>query len=249
METILQTRAKVKKGHYALIPDTGYVNHTIPGIEDCLITVLVSPKIGASFVAYRFTAKPGGKTTVPFGKETDIEVFLYVLKGNLYVYNEKAEGELSENGYLYAAPGRGLSFRNESEDDVEFLIYKKKYLPINGEKPWAVMSSVKEQFRRWNQEGLTCLELLPSDLVFDIAFNILIFYPDRKHGFIEIHDQEHGAYLLSGEGSYYLDETWYPVREKDFIWMAPYVSQGAYSCGNEKFSYLYSKDINRDVEL
>lgn len=246
---MLQSRATIKKGLYALIPTAGHVSNVIPGLEKCHVSILASPKLGAGFAAYQITAVSGGRTVVPFGKELDIELFLYVLKGSLHVNNGEKEGIISENCYFYAAPGTGASFHNMSTADTEFLIFKKRYRSVMKEKPWTIQGSVKEQFAGWKKEGLTCLELLPQEMVFDIGFYILIFYPGRSHGFIEIHDQEHGAYILSGEGTYYLNDKWFPVMQSDFIWMGPYVPQGAYSCGDEIFAYLYSKDCNRDIVI
>ena len=36
---------------------------------------------------------------------------------------------------------------------------------------------------------------------------------------------EHGLVMLSGEGVYRLEDSWYPVQAGDAIWMAPYCPQ------------------------
>lgn len=46
-----------------------------------------------------------------------------------------------------------------------------------------------------------------------------------------------------------LDNTWVPVKQGDYIFMAAYVPQAGYAVGKEEFSYIYSKDCNRDVEI
>ncbi len=61
--------------------------------------------------------------------------------------------------------------------------------------------------------------------------------------------QEHGAYILSGAGMYNLDNEWIPVKKGDYIFMAAYVPQAGYAVGQEEFSYIYSKDCNRDVDF
>ena len=66
---------------------------------------------------------------------------------------------------------------------------------------------------------------------------------------METHVQEHGAYILSGEGMYLMDDTWMGIKKDDFMWFGPYVAQCAYGVGLEPFTYLYSKDCNRDVVL
>ena len=70
-----------------------------------------------------------------------------------------------------------------------------------------------------------------------------------NHGYIETHVQEHGAYILSGQGVYNLDNSWVPVKQGDYIFMGAYSLQAGYGVGRETFSYIYSKDCNRDVEI
>ena len=71
-----------------------------------------------------------------------------------------------------------------------------------------------------------------------------------SHGYIETHVQEHGAYILSGQGVYNLDNNWIPVKKGDYIFMGAYSLQAGYGVGRgEAFSYIYSKDCNRDVEI
>lgn len=89
---MLQSRATIKKGPYVLIPTAWHVSNVIPGLEKCHVSILASPKLGAGFAAYQITAVSGGRTVVPFGKELDIELFLYVLKGSLHVNNGEKEG-------------------------------------------------------------------------------------------------------------------------------------------------------------
>ena len=78
---ILSTRAVIRPGKYVVIPPEGLVNNVIPGIENCRVSIVASPKYGASFVQYLITAQPGGGTSRPFGREEGIEVFFYVLEG------------------------------------------------------------------------------------------------------------------------------------------------------------------------
>ncbi len=44
--------------------------------------------------------------------------------------------------------------------------------------------------------------------------HILSFAPSASHGYIETHVQEHGAYILSGQGVYNLDNNWIPVKKR-----------------------------------
>jgi (S)-ureidoglycine aminohydrolase len=79
--------------------------------------------------------------------------------------------------------------------------------------------------------------------------HVLCFEPGGCHPFVETHVQEHGAYILNGEGMYLMDNTWMGIKKEDFMWFGPYVPQCAYGVGTENFVYIYSKDCNRDVSL
>lgn len=77
----------------------------------------------------------------------------------------------------------------------------------------------------------------------------ILFAPGASHGYIETHVQEHGAYILSGQGVYNLDNNWIPVKRRLHLYGA-YSLQAGYGVGRgEAFSYIYSKDCNRDVEI
>ena len=92
-------------------------------------------------------------------------------------------------------------------------------------------------------------DLLPVDFAFDMNMHILTFEPTGCHPFVETHYQEHGAYLLSGEGMYNLDNKWMPVKKDDYIYMGPYCIQACYAIGREAISYIYSKDCHRDPQV
>lgn len=81
-------------------------------------------------------------------------------------------------------------------------------------------------------------------------FHLLSFHPGSRRGYIETHVQEHGALILSGEGMYRLDDIWTPVETGDYIFMSAHCPQAAYKIRRaESFSYLYSKNCNRDEDI
>ena len=101
-----------------------------------------------------------------------------------------------------------------------------------------------------DMEDVLIYDLLPKTQEYDMNFHILSFRPGACHGYIETHVQEHGALILSGEGMYRLDDIWTPVQKGDYIFMGAYSPQAAYGIGREEaFSYLYSKDCNRDEDI
>lgn len=248
---LLSSRAIIKHGSFALIPPEGLVNNVIPHFEKCIISVVASPKLGASFVEYIVEMETGGKNTRGFGGN-GIETFVYLIEGNLNVIVDGTKYELTEGGYVYAPPSLSMILENNSSTSAKFVLYKQRYIPVEGiGEPWVVSNNVNnlESIFYSDMIDVTLIDLLPTDISFDMNFHILTFQPGGSHPFIETHVQEHGAYLLSGEGVYNLDNDWIPVKKGDFIWMGPFVHQATYAVGKEPLSYVYSKDCNRDPEI
>ena len=247
----LESRAVVKPGLYTVIPPEGRVINSIPGFEGCKLTIIASPKHGASFVQYVGTVEPGGRTTRPFVDEDGIESFLFVMDGDgsLTVTIEDETKTLAPGGYAFAPPSSAISFDNSSGKPVRILLYKQRFVPLEDLQPWVVFGDINdiEEVIYDDMENAFLRDLLPNDLAFDMNMHTLKFLPDGSHPFVETHMQEHGAYILGGQGMYLLGEDWLQVKKEDFIWFGPFTQQGTYTTGREPFWYIYSKDMNRDA--
>jgi len=248
---LLSNRSVVKKENYALIEPDGLVKNVIPGFENCDITILSSPKLGASFVDYFVTIYEGGKNELGFGTE-GVETLIYLLEGSLAVKAGEASYALEKGGFIYCPPGTKLYFNNTSGHVTKVFMYKRRYVPLEGNTPYVVTGNTEDM--EWTiYEGMKDVlvkDFLPKDLAFDCNFHILSFKPGASHGYIETHVQEHGAYCLSGQGMYNLDNDWIPVKKGDYIFMGAYCPQACYAVGrDEDFNYVYSKDCNRDVTI
>lgn len=246
----LTTRAIVEHGKYALIPPQGRVNNNVPGFEDCNISIIASPELGASFAQYVTEVLPGGKTTEIFGGD-GLETFIYTLEGKGKVTIEGQTEELTEGGYAYAPPTSGMEIKNESDDNWRVFMHKQAYEPLEGYsvRPVFGNSNDLEGEIYEDMENVFLKTFLPDEMGFDVNFYILTFETDGSHPFIETHMQEHGLYFLQGQGMYLLDDKWVPVEKEDYIWFGPYTPQAYYCTGRESTSYIYSKNCNRDVPL
>lgn len=247
---ILSTRAVVKPGLWAVIPKDGLVNNIIPGIKDCRVSILCSPKVGASFVEYVISTENSGYSEMPFGGGTGIESFLYVIDGEVTVKAGSDETKLLAGGYIFAPEGMGIQFK--ANGTAKFIFYKQRYVPLVGTKAHTVIGNVNdmEYVIYDSMENVFIKDLLPTnDLGFDMNMHILSFAPGGCHGFAETHVQEHGAYILTGEGVYMMEQQWLPIKTDDFMWFGPYVPQCSYGVGREPFAYIYSKDCNRDAQI
>lgn len=250
IEGLLSSRARIVPGYYALLPQKGRVENVLPNLTKCKASILASPKLGAGFASYVFELEAEGGTTLPFGGENEIEMFLYVNEGILFAEAEGERRSLKKGGYIYVPPGKTLQFKCPSVS-AEVFLYKNHFRPLHEKMPWTVWGDIETL--EWSpcdgKDNLLCKNLLPSDITFDIGFHILLFKEGGCHSFVETHLQEHGAYILQGQGMYLLDTTWSPVEKGDFIWMGPYVPQAAYGIGRGEFAYIFSKDCNRDITL
>lgn len=247
----LVTRAIIKHGVFALIPPTGLVNNVVPGFENCVISIVASPKMGASFVHYTATVHPGGVCR-GFGGD-GVETFVHVISGQLKAKAGEEAHTLTSGGYLFVPSDKVMTFVNDSQQDASIILYKQRFvpLPIAGKKPWVVAGNVNDIAEREydGMHNVFVQDLLPVDIAFDMNMHILSFEPAGCHPFVETHVQEHGAHILSGEGLYNLDNNWYPVKKDDYLWFGPYVPQAVYATGRERLAYIYSKDCHRDAAI
>lgn len=252
-EDFLSSRARLHKDIFAIIPPEGLVNNVVPGFENCIISILSTPKMGASFVDYILTLQKGGRNIKGFGGD-GVEAFMYCISGSMKVSIDDKEYEIKSGGYIYCPPSKLLKFENTSDGDTRAFLYKRRYEPLEGyNAPDVYIGDVTKMEYKPYADMPTVLikDLLPTSLDFDFNFHILAFKPGSSHPFIETHYQEHGAYVLSGAGIYYLDNEWIPIKKDDYMFMASYVTQATYAVGHtdEMFAYVYSKDCNRDIEI
>ena len=247
---ILTSRSIIKRNNYALIPPNGLVRNVVPGFENCDVTILATPKLGATFVDYLVTLYEDGQNQQGFGGQ-DVETFVYVIDGQIIASADDTDYSLTKGGYLFCPAGMVMRLKNDnSGKNSQLFLYKRTYQRIADYNAHVVCNNVNN-LEKIHYEGMSDVilqDLLPKDLGFDMNIHILTFKPGASHGYIETHVQEHGAYILSGEGMYNLDNEWMPVKKGDYIFMAAYVPQAGYAVGHEEFSYIYSKDCNRDVD-
>jgi len=248
---VLQSRSIIKKNNYAIITPSGLVKNIVPGFENCEMTILASPKLGASFVDYVVTMLPGGGNSRGFGGD-GVETFVYVISGSIKAGDGEKTYDLGQTGYLYVPADKKMFLENTAERS-ELFLYKRRYRPVEGHQAHTV-SGHTNKLASSDYEGMKDVQLtdlLPvGDLGFDMNIHILSFQPGASHGYIETHVQEHGALILSGEGMYNLDNEWLPVEKGDYIFMAAYTHQAGYGVGRKGvFSYIYSKDCHRDEEI
>lgn len=251
---LLKNRSVVKHGEWAVIAPEGRVINCVPGFADCKMTILATPKMGASFIQFIGTVGAAGKTTLKYGGKEHEESFVYILdgEGELKITVGGESKVYGQGGYAYATAGTGIEFENVNGKECRILLYKQRYVPHpDGRAPFNVFGNTNDI--EWvDYDGMSNVhlkDLLPVNEAFDMNMHILSFDPDGCHPFVETHVQEHGAYLYEGEGLYMMGEDWIHVKAEDFMWFGPFTKQAVYATGRGPLTYIYSKDCNRDVEI
>ena len=176
----------------------------------------------------------------------------YWLKGKLrtWIAQHVIHAVLVEMFCRYlASPAKshkGKPFMAEDEDQIYQDAVREQ-----GLEPYAVFGNINDvPFRDYDgMANVHVKDFLPLEEAFDMNMHILSFDPGASHNIVETHVQEHGAYIYEGQGTYNLDNEWYLTKKEDFLWMGAFSLQAGYGIGREPFSYIYSKDCNRDVEI
>ena len=247
---ILSTRAIIKRGNYALIPPNGLVRNVIPGFENCDVTILSTPKLGATFVDYLVTLHDCGRNTKGFGGE-ELETFVYVIDGAITASADATDYPLTAGGYLYCPAGVTLRLENANGGQSSRLFLQaplSAHQGLRGARGQQQRRQPGEDPLRGHERGDPAGSAAErSGLRHEYAHPLL--RPGASHGYIETHVQEHGAYILSGAGVYNLDNEWMPVKQGDYIFMGAYVQQAGYAVGQETFSYIYSRTATATSSL
>ncbi len=237
------TRARVAPRHALITPDN-HVIGAVPGITGADAIVLASPALGAGSAQLLVTFRRGGAASAAPG---ETETFGYVMNGSATVAVDGQKRRCAAGAYFFA-PARQAWSLSAPQAGTQLTLFQKKYLPLPGTPaPRPVLgdaAAVKgEPFH--GDPAAHLQVLLPDEPAFDLAVNLFSYQPGGHLPYVEAHIMEHGLILLSGQGIYRLEDSWYPVRAGDAIWMAPYCPQWFVAMGKQPARYLYYKDVNR----
>jgi (S)-ureidoglycine aminohydrolase len=241
------SRSHVARDHALLAPES-FVRSTLPGWKYAEVVILISPAMGARFTQYLALMESGA---IAGPVQADYERVVFVLEGEVLLKSGQGSGKaLGAGGFAYLPPGEaaGLQARTASRLNV----FEKRYQPLAAAAPPPIHFGQEQDI-----EGQPFLgdpdarlqTLLPAEPAFDLAVNVFTFRPGAALPLVEVHVMEHGLLMLEGQGVYRLGDCWYPVRQGDVIWMAPYCPQWFVAMGKGPARYLYYKDVNRGPSL
>ncbi len=234
---------------YTVLTPANHYPCRLPNLPGAEVVKLVTPRLApARFAEYLVGLPPGGGTSEPVA--VGFESFLYGLAGEVSVdAGERGVLPLGPGGFAYLPPDAAFGLRGGAGAASRLLWLKRRYEPFPGLGPPELASGGRddEPFEDTAVAGLHRRELLdPTDPRFDFNMSLLAFDPGTDLGKIEIHDEEHGLYVIRGSGDYLLDRDRHAVEAGDFIYMAPYCPQGFEAAEDGGAEYLLYKDVYRD---
>jgi (S)-ureidoglycine aminohydrolase len=237
------TRARIAARHALITPDN-HVQSSVPGVLGAKAVVLVSPAMGAGFAQVLLTFESGGSASAQAG---DLETFGFVMNGKVGARVGEKGQRLAEGGYFFSPAGHAWKLESPAAG-TQVTLFQKKYAPLAGAAgPAPVLGDASRiaGVPFLGDPSANLQVLLPDEPSFDMAVNVFSYVPGGHLPFVEVHIMEHGLIMLDGEGVYRLEDSWYPVRKGDAIWMAPYCAQWFAAIGKKPARYLYYKDVNR----
>ena len=237
---------QVLKSNYAFILPENAAFTNIPGWDGAKVQILAAPAMGCEFVEYLIRVNNEGKISIPV--QDNPEYVFYVLEGNGVLTKDGKKHPLEVGSYGYLPPKTTWSINGTSEEEMKFLLVKKRYEPIGPELPEFIIGLDRETPETRTQAGNAIKNFVPfgDDILYDLSWFILYFDSGSGMDQAENHLHEHGLYMLSGESLYFLDDTWYQTVPGDFIWMRAFVPQSCKFYGKERGAYLLYSNRNRD---
>ncbi len=236
MQDLGHTRSAHRHDHLLLTPDT-FVRAPLPGMKNANAIIHVGPARGARFTQFTVEFEADG-VLAPAAAQR----FVYVLEGEVLIEGQK----LSSGHYAYCPQGVRASVT--SLGNARAAVIEKPYQAQAGVAAPEFLTGREAGVQAEPMEGDASVEvrhLLPDHFSFDMAVNTMTFQPGAALPMVESHVMEHGLLMLAGGGIYRLGDSWYPVKQGDFIWMAPYCPQWFGALGRVPARYLIYKDWNR----
>jgi (S)-ureidoglycine aminohydrolase len=234
-----------KPGSYMVFPRANRVEHHLPHFTGVLVQVLTTPQLGAKFVEYELLVEANGETTRP--RDEAFEQFFFVLEGEIQIELEGKCSKMVQGGFCWLPPHRAYRFVNNGDALSRVVWIRRCYEEVEGIAVPEPIIAHESDVPAYPTDTYLEQHLTPyEDLGFDMGINLQAFDPGVYFSFVEAHVMEHGLYMLTGRGLYWLNHNLIEVQKDDFIYMAPYCPQFFYATGWGKTAYLLYKDVNRD---
>jgi (S)-ureidoglycine aminohydrolase len=232
---------------FTLITPSNMFASRVTGWRGADVFKLVTPRIGtAQFSQHLVRLQPDGGFTGLDG--SPYEHFLYLLDGAVTWTVGGERVAAGPGSYAYLPAGAPLDLVAGSPATLTWI--RRRYEPLEGVPAPSARSGNRADHAPdpTDVDGLVRRELIPVlDPAHDFAVSLLHFGPGVTLGRTEIHDEEHGLYMVRGAGTYMLHDQHLEVMAGDFIYMAPYCPQAFLAAAPDGAEYLLYKDTFRDA--
>ena len=243
-------RAAISPGEYVLLPPENRCSSPHPNLRDADEQVFVTPKLGANYVMSEVVIRPGGGTVRPFNNR--LEHFLFISEGKLELTAENSARQFRSGSFAWIPPHQPYEYTNRSGDACRLVWFRRRYLPLEHvDIPGPVFGNENEIAAVPEVDLNPEKQLIPyANPGIDMAFNLIVCPPGAYYGLVETHAWEHAMYMLDGEGILFLNGKPLHVKEKDFVYIAPYCPEWFCALGMDgrPVRFLLYWDCNRAYE-
>ena len=243
-------RALISPGEYMVLPPANRCSSTHTNLRDAEEQVFVTPKLGASYVMSEVLIRPGGGTLRPFNNR--LEHFLFIIEGRLELVLAGSERQLEAGHFAWIPPHKAFEYTNKSKENCRLVWFRRRYITLEDVTvPEPVFGNEVDVPAVPEVDINPEKQLIPyTNPGIDMAFNLIVCQPGAYYGLVESHAWEHAMYMLEGEGILFLNGKPLHVKEKDFIYIAPYCPEWFCALGmeNKPVRFLLYWDCNRDYE-
>ncbi len=248
MDVFGSTRSRIRRDYALITPDT-HVTSPLVGWTNATAVVHISPHLGARVWQYTANLEADSKSAQP---SCSLHRFVYVRNGEVDLTvgppPNSREYKLAAGGFAFLPTE--CTHELSARQQAQLVVFEKEAEPLDGlAAPTHIVGTAHdiagEPFM--GDPDARLQTLLPVAPEFDMAVNIFTYQPGATLPQVEIHVMEHGLMMLSGMGVYRLSGDYHPVAEGDVIWMASYCPQWFVAMGKQPASYIYYKDIHREL--
>ena len=240
MHNFGHTRSTHQRDHLLHTPDS-FIRAALPGMQDAVGIVHVSPAAGAGFTQYTAELATGGTLGAASAQR-----FFYVLEGVADLAADSSFRARAAGSYGYFPEGHTHTITAQEQARIA-VIEKPYHVLASTDAPTSFVGHEKDvaPVPLMGDPDLEVRTLVTDSPTHDFAVNTMTFQPGASLSLVEMHVMEHGLLMLEGGGIYRLGDNWYPVQAGDFIWMKAFCPQWFGAIGKQPAKYLIYKDWNR----
>ncbi len=243
-------RALISPGEYMVLPPENRCSSPHTNLRQADEQVFVTPKLGASYVMSEVVVQPSGGTIRPFNNR--LEHFLFILEGKLELSLAGSERHMGPGSFVWIPPRCPYEYANKTQEACRLVWFRRRYAQLEQlDIPEPVFGNENDIAAVPEVDLNPEKQLIPyTNPGIDMAFNLIVCQPGAYYGLVETHAWEHAMYMLDGEGVLFLNGKPLHVKQRDFIYIAPYCPEWFCALGmdNKPVRFLLYWDCNRDYE-